>query len=146
MHTAGREHPSLLSTAYRLPPRVPSAAPSPTPSPPPRAAHAPRRGARRVQVSTSFGTISEYFFLTLRVLNKGLLSSFGLMENLMKQHSRLQQELQMREDELARQRGMGGMGAQVCAAAAIEIERGRQRRSARRGAGLGLWWLRVVVA
>ena len=48
------------------------------------------------QVSSSFGTISEYFFLTMRVLHMGLLSSFGMMENLMKQHQRLQEQLQAR--------------------------------------------------
>ena len=48
-------------------------------------------GAEPLAVSASFGTISEYFFLTIRMLHMGLLSSFSMMENLMKQHSRLQQ-------------------------------------------------------
>lgn len=47
--------------------------------------------AAPLQVSSSFGTISEYFFLTLRLLHMGLLSSFSMMERLMQQHSRLQQ-------------------------------------------------------
>ena len=44
-----------------------------------------------LQVSATFGTISEYFFLTLRILHIGLLSSFAMMEKLMQQHGRLQQ-------------------------------------------------------
>jgi len=51
-------------------------------------------------VSTSFGTISEYFFLTMRVLHNGLLSSFTLYHQLAQQHHRWRNELEMREQEV----------------------------------------------
>ena len=63
-----------------------------------------------LQVSKSFGTISEYFFITLRVLHMGLLSSFTMLEELMKRHQRMNQELQIREEELARQRAAAAGG------------------------------------
>merc|ERR1719171_1339746 len=50
-----------------------------------------------LEVSTSFGTISEYFFLTMRVLHVGMLSSFAMLEKLMKDHPRFQQDLALRE-------------------------------------------------
>lgn len=59
-------------------------------------------------VSTSFGTVTEYFFLSMRVLHMGLLSSFTLYQQLAQQHHRWRNELEMREAELARMQGMGG--------------------------------------
>ena len=66
-----------------------------------------------LQVSTSFGTISEYFFLTMRVLHVGMLPSFAMMEKLMKEHSKYAQDLQIRERELMQQRAAGGGGPLV---------------------------------
>ena len=35
-------------------------------------------GATPLAVSTTFGTISEYFFLTMRLMHTGVLSSFAV--------------------------------------------------------------------
>ena len=39
-------------------------------------------GAAPLAVSASFGTISEYFFLTMRLLHVGLLTSFSVLEQM----------------------------------------------------------------
>ena len=56
-----------------------------------------------LEVSTSFGTVSEYFFLTMRVLHVGMLSSFTMLEKLMKDHPRWESDLQIREQILMTQ-------------------------------------------
>ena len=65
-------------------------------------------GTPPLEISTSFGTISEYFFLTMRVLHVGMLASFSMLEKLAKEHSRWQQDVNVREQELLRLRHAGG--------------------------------------
>ena len=57
-------------------------------------------GAPPLEVSSSFGTISEYFFLTMRVLHVGLLTSFSMLEHLHKDHGRMASDLRRHEGEL----------------------------------------------
>jgi ubiquitin conjugation factor E4 B len=64
-------------------------------------------GVPPLEVSASFGTISEYFFLTMRVLHVGLLSSFTMLEQLMKDHQKHSQAQQGREQELMQLRASG---------------------------------------
>ena len=69
-------------------------------------------------VSASFGTISEYFFLTMRVLHMGLLTSFQL-------HSKMARELAETEHKLAayqQQLDAASMGGQSAALAMIGAE------------------------
>eukprot|EP00962_Isochrysis_galbana_P020659 scaffold6052_cov76-Isochrysis_galbana.AAC.1 len=84
-----------------------------------------------LHVSSSFGTVTEYFFLCMRVQHMGLLSSFTVYQQLAQQHHRWRNELQMREAEVARMRGMGGAlpAAAGTMLETIEAETAKLRKS-----------------
>merc|ERR1719502_177429 len=82
---------------------------------------ADHEGQPPLEVSASFGTISEYFFLTMRVLHVGMLASFSMLEKLGKEHSRWQQDLNIREQEVLRLRHGGAAAAGMVAALDNEI-------------------------
>jgi len=65
-------------------------------------------GTPPLAVSASFGTISEYFFLAMRTLHLGLLSSFTVFNELARHHHMSKNEQDLREGEIARLRQMGG--------------------------------------
>ena len=67
-------------------------------------------GAAPLAVSDSFGTISEYFFLTSRLLHEGLLTSFTVLEQLHQKAHRWNGELEMAERELLRVRAAANLG------------------------------------
>jgi ubiquitin conjugation factor E4 B len=64
-------------------------------------------GATPLAVSASFGTISEYFFLTMRLLHVGLLTSFSVLEQMQQRAHRWKSELDMAQAELMRLRQAG---------------------------------------
>ena len=64
-------------------------------------------GAAPLAVSASFGTISEYFFLTMRLLHVGLLTSFSVLEQMQQRAHRWKGELDMAQAELMRLRQAG---------------------------------------
>jgi len=64
-------------------------------------------GAAPLAVSASFGTISEYFFLTMRLLHVGLLTSFSVLEQMQQRAHRWKSELDMAQAELMRLRQAG---------------------------------------
>jgi len=66
-----------------------------------------------LEVSASFGTISEYFFLCMRALHVGLLPSYTMLEKLQKEFGNWQRDLQLREQELLRLRASGQMSGHV---------------------------------
>mmetsp|Transcript_46593 Transcript_46593/g.122326 ORF Transcript_46593/g.122326 Transcript_46593/m.122326 type:complete len:1040 (-) Transcript_46593:517-3636(-) len=74
---------------------------------------APDADDEPLQVSASFGTISEYFFLTMRVLHVGLLPSYAMLEKLSKEHQRWASDLHIREQELMRLRTAGQHGSAI---------------------------------
>jgi len=78
--------------------------------------------AAALTVSASFGTISEYFFLTMRLLHVGLLSSFTVFAELSKEHGRLKQEQDRLESELQRMRHFSS-GSPMLGQLEGEIER-----------------------
>lgn len=57
-------------------------------------------GSEPLAVSESFGTISEYFFLTMRVLHVGMLSSFAILEKISNYYHRTAQEINSHEQQL----------------------------------------------
>jgi len=59
-------------------------------------------------VSTSFGTISEYFFLTMRLLHTGVLSSFAVVKELWELFHKYKSQRELLEQEIERLRAMGG--------------------------------------
>ena len=74
-----------------------------------------------LEVSTSFGTVTEYFFLTMRVLHVGLLPSYSMLEKLQKEYGRWHQDLQIREQELMRLRAGGHHSSGVTAQLEAEV-------------------------
>mmetsp|Transcript_32953 Transcript_32953/g.54448 ORF Transcript_32953/g.54448 Transcript_32953/m.54448 type:complete len:1043 (-) Transcript_32953:431-3559(-) len=57
-------------------------------------------GTPPLAVSTSFGTISEYFFLTMRLLHIGVQPSFVILGELAKQHHQTKQEMEITEEQM----------------------------------------------
>uniref|UniRef100_A0A7S0Q3G5 RING-type E3 ubiquitin transferase n=1 Tax=Coccolithus braarudii TaxID=221442 RepID=A0A7S0Q3G5_9EUKA len=78
-------------------------------------------GMPALAVSTSFGTISEYFFLTMRLMHLGILSALSVFGELARNAHMTKNEQELRETELQRLRLMGS-GAPSALVAQMQAE------------------------